>query len=133
MKNNILKRLIKVYLKKKYQPHITPAYIHIPKTGGTYLGQLDSGAIPVLFPFKYLGHTYIIDDTSGVNVIHLKHDFDLAKHQVTRREDIKNCFIFSTVRNIFDWLVSYASFAAGWKYKNGNPSHYDYESAKNRI
>lgn len=37
MKNKILKMLIKVSLKKKYQPHITPVYIHIPKTGGTYL------------------------------------------------------------------------------------------------
>lgn len=130
IKNRIQRKLVSMYLKKRYKPKVFPAYIHVPKTGGTYLAQLDSGALPVLFPFYYLGHTYIIDDALDMNVIYLNHDLVLAKQRVTRREDINNFFIFATVRNIFDWLVSYASFAGGWKYKGGNPSHYDYKNAK---
>jgi len=123
-------KVIKFYLRTKYNPQIIPAYIHIPKTGGTYLNQLAGDMIPVIYPLKYLGHSYIIDDPLDLNVIYLRHALNLAKSQITRKEDINNYFNFSTVRNIFDWLVSYASFAAGWKYKNGNPSHYDYENAK---
>ena len=44
-------------------------------------------------------------------------------------EEINNKFIFSIVRNIFDWLVSYLDHAAGWTPNYKNTEHYDYEIA----
>jgi hypothetical protein len=122
--NNKLHRL---YINFKYKPIKPLAYLHIPKTGGTYLGQLDKFTRPVLSPFKYLGHSYIVDSPNDINII--RFDKKLATTSVISRKLIANYYIFSTVRNIYDWLVSYTSFAAGWKYKNGNPGHYDYDVA----
>ena len=109
---------------------LKPAYLHIPKTGGTYLGQLELDKKPVLQPLVYLGHSYVIDSSDDMNVIYLEHALDRAKRSVLEPWEIQNYHMFSTVRNIFDWLVSYASHAGGWNPKYRNTEHYDYEAAQ---
>lgn len=106
-----------------------PAFIHIPKTGGTYIKQLENKNKQVIYPLKYFGHSYVIDETNELNVIYLKHDFVRATEYVIERDKIKDYFVFASVRNIFEWLVSYADHAGGWTPRYKNINHYDYDNA----
>ncbi|MDP7423375.1 MAG: hypothetical protein QGH40_16005 [bacterium] len=107
-----------------------PAYLHIPKTGGTYISQRETDDQAVIHPVKYLGHKFVIDRPGDHNVIYLEHDPARAKTSVIAREKIEEYYhVFSTVRNIFDWLVSYASHAGGWNSRYRDTEHYDYEVA----
>lgn len=107
-----------------------PTYIHIPKTGGTYLMQLESGAGAVLGEVQSFGHSYVIDQAGDLNPVYLKHHLPLAREAVIPRRVVAERFVFSTVRNIFSWLVSYAGHAGGWNPKYENSLHYDYANAR---
>lgn len=106
-----------------------PAYIHIPKTGGTYLAQLEAHKKPVLDPVKYFGHSYVIDGNDDLNPLYLDYDMQNAKEAVVPRIIMQKYFVFSTVRNIFRWLVSYAAHAGGWNSQYVDRNHYDYANA----
>ena len=110
-------------LKKK------PAYIHVPKTGGTYLGQLESENSPVITGIKYLGHCTLINDK-----LKKKASFPPKIGYVetaTFSEKIKNKhYLFSTVRNPYDWLVSYWNHSGGYTAKYANCNHYDYKNSR---
>ena len=110
-----------------------PAFIHIPKTGGTYLMQLESDQQPVLRGIKSFGHSYVIDQEGELNPIYLNHAPQLALSSVVPRETADACFMVSTVRNIFSWLVSYAAHAGGWNPRYNDPSHYDYANANKGL
>ena len=110
-----------------------PAYLHIPKTGGTYIGQSESDGKRVIYPVKTLGHKYVIEPGFPQNnVIYLNRDHHRATTQVITLSKIQHYFVFATVRNLFDWLVSYAGHAGGWN-KNypasPGPDNPDYEAA----
>jgi hypothetical protein len=45
-------------------------------------------------------------------------------------DSVKDRFIFTNVRNIYSWLVSYLEHAAGWTKKYRNTDHYDYKIAQ---
>jgi hypothetical protein len=108
---------------------LVAAYIHIPKTGGTYLAQIESDKVPVIERIKYLGHTCVITDTQNkLNVYPPKIGF--LENYVTPYSDIQKYFLFSTVRNIYDWLVSYYYHAGGFNPKYHDPLHYDYQNAR---
>lgn len=102
-----------------------PAFLHIPKTGGTFLAQLDSFDRPVLWPLRYLGHSMIYSKTKFNN---LPKGYSSRK-QISRRR-ISNEIVFCVVRNPFDWLVSYIAFVGGWEKKWLNTEHYDYDLCK---
>jgi hypothetical protein len=104
------------------------AYIHVPKTGGTYLAQLESDSRPVLSSLRYLGHTYVVDGEGIPNPLYSPRDAERCGWVVPLREVERYCVV-STVRNVFDWLVSYASHAGGWNPRYRNPDHYDFEAA----
>lgn len=108
---------------------IIPVYIHIPKTGGTYIVQLESESKPVLFPMKSLGHIQVIHNPGEENSLYQYHDPRRAKARVLLMDEIKNLFLFATVRNIFDWMVSYAWHAGGWNPKYRDTNHYDFINA----
>ena len=56
-----------------------PAYLHIPKTGGTYIGQSESDGKRVIYPVKTLGHKYVIEPGFPQNnVIYLNRDHHLS-------------------------------------------------------
>lgn len=106
-----------------------PAYIHIPKTGGTYLAQAESNKVPVIEGVKYLGHTCVITDKKNkLKVYPPKVGF--LDNYITPYSEIQKYFIFSTVRNIYAWLVSYYYHAGGFNPKYHDPDHYDYQIAR---
>ena len=71
-----------------------PLYIHIPKTGGTYLKQAQTDKIPVIYPVKTAGHKYVIDNAKDLNVIYLQHDIEMAKRAVVPRKKLAKYFVF---------------------------------------
>ena len=105
------------------------AYIHIPKTGGSYLGQLESNLKSVLSSTYFLGHSYVIDKVGVPNPIYYPRDLKHSKKNVILLGAIERYLVVSTVRNIFDWLVSYAGHAGGWTPRYRNPEHYDFKAA----
>ena len=104
------------------------AYIHIPKTGGTYLAQLEGNRRSVLSSLLYLGHTYIVTQEGIPNPLYFPRDPENSAY-VDRLEDIRHFKVVSTVRNPFSWLVSYAAHAGGWTPSYRDEEHYDYEVA----
>jgi len=121
---NFIEKIIWRLKGKKIQ-----TFLHIPKTAGTYIAQLETKNKSTIFPIRYLRHAYIIDRPNEINKIYLEHDLKSARSSVVSRSQLKKCFVFSNVRNIFDWLVSYASHAGGWNPKYRDKNHYDYELA----
>ncbi|MFH1509266.1 MAG: hypothetical protein ABIE68_03825 [bacterium] len=105
------------------------AFLHIPKTAGTFINQKETDNQSVIYPIKALGHRYVIHKKGEQNVIYLNHDLKCAKNIVIMESQIKKYIIFTNIRNIFDWLVSYASHAGGWNTNYNNPNHYDYKAA----
>src|SRR5210317_1562443 len=101
------------------------AYIHIPKTGGTYIGQLETTSNPVIWPLRYLGHVAIVANTDYPNYLYYPRDPENS-HRTVMKNILQQYFVFSTVRNIFSWLVSYAGHAGAWPNKYFNPEHYDF-------
>jgi hypothetical protein len=104
------------------------AYVHIPKTGGTYIAQLESDRRPVISPIRYLGHTYIVHRDGIPNPLYYPRDPVNAQNVIFLR-DAEQYTVVSTVRNVFDWLVSYAWHAGGWNPRYRNPDHHDFEAA----
>ena len=106
-----------------------PAFLHIPKTGGTYLTQWESNGRPVLSPMRYIGHYYVADHEEDVNPLYEGYDAENARLTVIRKNDIADNVIFATARNPFSWLVSYTSHAGGWNPRYTNREHYDFAHA----
>jgi hypothetical protein len=103
------------------------AFLHVPKTGGTYLAQRETDQQPVL-PVRYLGHYYVVDRNGVINPLYYAHSPQYYDRTI-RLRDIRQYMIISTVRNIFSWLVSYAWHAGGWNPEYMDPNHYDYAAA----
>lgn len=112
-----------------FRKKIISAFIHIPKTGGTYLTQRESDRIPVISQTKPLGHTCIISSKSNKLGIYPP-PVGFLPDYITPYSSVKKYFLFSTVRNIYDWLVSYYYHAGGFNPKYNNPNHYDYNNAR---
>lgn len=106
---------------------LTPVFIHIPKTGGTYITQKDSeGYFKVCKPLKTIGHNYIVCSKYEYNPIYCREPW---RHRLTTLEVniLKEPVVFSVVRNHWDWLVSYFFHAGGKKSKFLDKMHYDYQ------
>lgn len=103
-----------------------PAFIHIPKTGGTYLKQGETYSQSVIQPIKYLGHSCVIN-----KLISIPEDYppEIGYKDKTKYDQhwLNKYFVFSTVRNIFDWLVSYWGHSGGHTPKYADKNHYDYK------
>jgi hypothetical protein len=102
------------------------AFIHVPKTGGTYVGQFETDHVPVVRPITYLGHVTVLDPDACF-------ELDVARpfqrDVVLPRDRLKDAIVFSNVRNIYSFLVSYLHHAGGFNSRYHDPMHYDYEAA----
>lgn len=107
----------------------TLGYIHIPKTGGTYLAQRESNKIAVLKGVEYLGHTCVITEKKNKLKIYPP-KVGFLENYIIPYSSIRKFFLFSTVRNLYEWLVSYYYHAGGYNPKYRDTHHYDYINAK---
>lgn len=106
------------------------AFLHVPKTGGTYVKQAEtdwSQRLPVLWPFEDLGHAWVVDPQRAAAGEYPP--AGLNDGRVIRREELAKRYVVATVRNPFDWLVSYACHAGGWTDGYRNAGHVDYALA----
>jgi len=109
-------------------------FLHIPKTGGSYVHQ----GKPIT-PIINLGHKNILDNPNDFDIfenpLYYK-DFQNKErvrknHLGISAQSIQNKFIFSNIRNIFKWLVSFAGHIGCWNAKhNVGSMHYDYKYAQ---
>lgn len=106
-----------------------PVFIHVPKTGGTYLGQLEALRRPVLWPVRYEGHKVVVEGDRPAHPESYPPVGLRNRRNYIPRAELEGRLVFSTVRNIYDWLVSYAGHAGGWNPRYDHPSHYDYAVA----
>lgn len=106
-----------------------PAFIHVPKTGGTYLVQFETDKKPVVKPMINLGHNCAINKLIS-NPADFPPKIGYKDKKKYDQHWLKNYFIFSTVRNIFDWLVSYWGHSGGHNPKYADKNHYDYKNAQ---
>jgi len=74
------------------------------------------------FPILDLGHAYIVEQRGVKNPV-------FEPKNIVNERFLKQYTVVSTVRNTYDWLVSYAGHAGGWNPKYKNPDHHDYEAA----
>jgi hypothetical protein len=102
------------------------AFIHVPKTGGTFLGQYETSNIPIIGPITQLGHATVLDADGSF-------ELDVARpyqrEVIVPRSRLKDAIVFSNVRNIYTFLVSYLHHAGGINPRYRDTLHYDYELA----
>lgn len=115
------------YFKLKYWNKDVPVFIHIPKTAGSYMRQMQSDFKPVIWPIQAVGHAYFVGnekiDHSNENYSAIIKNGFLDYHKFRKR------IFFTTVRNPFDFLVSWASHAGGWDKSFENKKQYDFDLA----
>lgn len=121
--NLVLRWLFRVGLKSR-----PPAFLHIPKTGGTYLVQLESDNNPVISPLKYLGHHWVVRSLRRLDPVYPPQGF--RPTFVLDKGTLRPYFVFTTVRNPFSFLVSYMWHAGGLNPKYHDPDHYDFANAR---
>jgi hypothetical protein len=102
------------------------AFLHVPKTGGTFTGQAESDGHTIVSPVRILGHSTVFDVNSDF-------ELDMAKPfpegNVITRNTISEFNVFSNVRNPFTFFVSYLHHSGGFNPKYRDTNHYDFEAA----
>ena len=95
--------------------------LHIPKTGGTSIV-----SSPMIQEF---GHAMVYDqEDTGYNYLYMYQNPKHAKKVVLPITHLDTWYTLCAVRNIFDWLISYADWCCC--FNNWNPDHYDAPFAK---
>lgn len=117
-----------VHRVKSIIPSAEPVFIHIPKTGGTYVAQRESDRNPVIWPIRYLGHV-CVTEKKRQRFMHYP-PVGFTNPSLICRKELSKCVVLSSVRNIFSWLVSYAGHSGGYSTKYHDENHYDYENSR---
>lgn len=108
------------------------AFLHIPKTGGTYINQSEAETNqPVISGYKKLGHRYVVTSEGDIkNPLYAHHDHQREYSTLIQYKDISNYIIFSNIRNPFSFLVSYLYHAGFGQTNYLDENHYDYDIAQ---
>jgi hypothetical protein len=101
-------------------------FIHIPKTGGTYVAQLENSGQTIIFPIRNLAHSTLVNQ-----------DWQLiwdvpppyGATSAVPLSAVDGLIVFSNVRNIFSFFVSYLHHAAGHVERYHDTHHYDFSIA----
>ena len=108
--------------------HARFCFVHIPKTGGTFVTQFENCNRAVIFSIRNLGHSTVVDpDWEALRDI----PPPFGEANAIPRSCVNGRVVFSNVRNLFPFFVSYWHHAAGRIDKYRNPHHYDF-AAVNR-
>lgn len=105
-----------------------PAFLHVPKTGGTYIAQWESEDEPVISPLRYLGHNWVVQSLKQPAQGYPPQGF--VQTYLVEKKSLAPYFVFTTVRNPFSFFVSYLWHAGGLNPKYYDPNHYDFEAAR---
>jgi hypothetical protein len=101
-------------------------FIHIAKTGGTFVTQYENANRSVIFPIRNLGHATVVDpDWEMLRDV----PAPFGEANAIPRADLDDSLVFSNVRNLFPFFVSYFHHAAGRIENYRNPHHYDFAAA----
>jgi hypothetical protein len=102
-------------------------FVHIPKTAGTFVGQVETDQEAVVYPITFLGHVTIVDENWEM-FWDLPAPYSRADAAMPI-ESVRGKILFANVRNIFSFLVSYAHHAGGWNPQYCDKHHYDFGNA----
>ena len=101
-------------------------FIHIPKTGGTFVTQAESPNQTIVAPMRDLNHATLVNqDWETLRDV----PPPFLETNAVPLSDVDGHVVFSNARNIFSFLVSYFHHAGGHVEKYRNPHHYDFSIA----
>lgn len=129
--NHLPRRILyKIFRLKFYKYSFSgcPVFIHIPKTAGTFLGQLENLNKPLIYPVDFRGHVSLINSSDLL----YNHNFPKKcayPRKFINRNIVKNRIVFTIIRNPFSWLASYWSHAGGLNKRYSTNVHYDHQIA----
>ncbi len=123
---------------------MTLAFIHIPKTGGSYFGtttvrhhHISGGGHHhrnIIKPMINLGHTAIGNNRQEYNYLHYPREESKSFwHNIHAKGELSEYDVFANVRNPFGWLVSWAATTGAWGNYEGNETHYEYPSSSKNF
>jgi hypothetical protein len=97
--------------------------VHIPKTGGTTIV-----SSPLIKEFGHCMAYHPDHYESRYNYLYMGHAEHLTQSVTISLDELAKYYVFSVVRNPFNWLISYADWCSC--FTNWNPDHYDAPYAK---
>jgi hypothetical protein len=103
--------------------HAKFCFVHIPKTGGTFVTQSENNDQTIIFPIRNLAHSTLVNQDWEL-IWDVPPPFERAG--VVPRSAVDGHIVFSNVRNPFSFFVSYLHHAAGHVDRYHDPHHYDF-------
>jgi hypothetical protein len=101
-------------------------FVHIPKTGGTFVTQAEDSDLTVIFPMRDLNHSTLVNqDWEALRDV----PPPFGEASAIPLSAVDGHVVFSNIRNVFSFFVGYFHHAAGHVEKYRNTHHYDFSIA----
>ncbi len=101
-------------------------FVHIPKTGGSFVGQTENSNEAIVFPIRNLGHSTLVNENWEL-ICDVPPPY--GRESAVPLSTLDGHVVFSNVRNPFSFLVSYLHHAGGHVGGYHDPHHYDFSIA----
>lgn len=105
---------------------VRACFIHVPKTGGTFVTQRENQNQAVILPLRDLNHATLVDPDWEI-LRDIPPPF--GESNAVQLSAVKDYVLFSNVRNPFAFFVSYFHHAGGHVERYRNTHHYDFSVA----